>query len=175
MKRLMAAVAAAVLFVPSFAHAQNPMMTAVKAQHDMAKGVLLKTAEKVPENLYEWRPTPDVRTFAQLIGHVADASNFFCSSASGEKPSAVSAEKTMTTKAQLSKALADSFAFCDKAIAGMDDAKGMEAIKFFAGGMTTRGMLLAFNTTHNYEHYGNLVTYMRLNKIVPPSSEGQKP
>jgi uncharacterized damage-inducible protein DinB len=174
MKRLMAGtIAAAVLFVPTLAHAQNPMMTAVKAQHDMAKGVLLKSAEKIPENLYSYRPTPEVRTVAQLIGHVADASRFFCSSASGDKPSQVSAEKTMTTKAQLTKALADSFAYCDKVITGMDDTKGMEAIKFFAGGMSPRGMVLSFSTTHNYEHYGNLVTYMRLNKIVPPSSEGQ--
>jgi uncharacterized damage-inducible protein DinB len=176
MKRVMSvAVAAVVLFVPVLTQAQNPMMTAVKAQHEMAKGVLLKTAEKIPENLYSYRPTPDVRTVAQLIGHIADASGFFCSSASGQKPSAVSAEKTMTTKAQLTKALADAFAYCDKAIADMDDTKAMESIKFFAGGMSPRGMVLSFNTTHNYEHYGNLVTYMRLNKIVPPSSEGQKP
>jgi len=176
MKRLMAgAVAAAVLFVPSFAHAQNPLMTAVKAQHDMAKGVLLKTAEKVPETLYAWRPTPEVRTFAQLIGHVADGSMSICGAAAGDKPAPLAAEKTMTTKAQLSKALADAFAYCDKVIAAMDDAKGMETTKFFAGGMSPRAMVFGFNTAHNYEHYGNLVTYMRLNKIVPPSSEGQKP
>ena len=77
----------------------------------------------------------------------------------------------MTTKAELSKALADSIAYCDKVIAGMDDKKGMELIKFFAGA-TPRLMVLAFNTAHNYEHYGNLVTYMRINKIVPPSSAG---
>ncbi|MBA3271557.1 MAG: DinB family protein [Acidobacteria bacterium] len=174
MKRVMAGVfAAAVSFVPSFAYAQNPMMNAVKAQHDMAKGVLLKTAEKIPDNLYAWQPTPEVRTFAQLIGHVADASSMICGTAAGEKPAQMSAEKTMTTKAQLTKALADALAYCDKVIAGMDDTKGMETTKFFAGGMSTRAMVVAFNTTHNYEHYGNLVTYMRLNKIVPPSSEGQ--
>ena len=60
----------------------------------------------------------------------------------------------------------------DNAIAGMDDKKGMENIKFFIGGMSPRALILAFNTAHSYEHYGNLVTYMRLNKIVPPSSEG---
>jgi uncharacterized damage-inducible protein DinB len=173
MKGLMVGWLLSVVFlVPSLAQAQNPMMASVKAQHDMVRGYLLKTAEVVPENLYSFRPTPEVRTIAQLIGHVADSSAGICASAGGEKPTPLNAEKTMTTKAQLSKALADAMAFCDKMIASMDDKKAMETTKFFAGGMSTRGMILAFNTSHNFEHYGNLVTYMRINKIVPPSSAG---
>ena len=75
-----------------------------------------------------------------------------------------------TTKAALSKALNDSIAYCDTVIAGMADARGMEVTKFFTGPSTRFGVL-AFNTAHAYEHYGNLVTYMRLKSIVPPSSE----
>ena len=166
------ALASIILVAPAIARAQNPMMAAVKAQHDQVKGYLLKTAEAVPENLYSFRATPEVRTIAQLIGHVADGSAGICASASGEKPPSLNAEKSMTTKAQLSKALAEALAFCDKVIAGMDDKRAMETTKFFVGGSSTRGMILAFNTSHNFEHYGNLVTYMRLNKIVPPSSAG---
>ena len=166
------ALASIILVAPAIARAQNPMMAAVKAQHDQVKGYLLKTAEAVPENLYSFRATPEVRTIAQLIGHVADGSAGICASASGEKPPSLDAEKSMTTKAQLSKALAEALAFCDKVIAGMDDKRAMETTKFFVGGSSTRGMILAFNTSHNFEHYGNLVTYMRLNKIVPPSSAG---
>ena len=175
MTRLFAgALAAAILFVPASVTAQtkNPLMDSVKAQFAMVKGVLLKTAEKVPEPIWAFRPTPEVRTFAQIIGHVADANLMICGTAAGEKPTPLNAEKTLTTKEALSKALADSIAYCDKVIAGMDDQKGLETIKFFAGGMQARGMVLAFNTAHDYEHYGNLVTYMRINKIVPPSSEG---
>jgi uncharacterized damage-inducible protein DinB len=166
------ALASIILIAPAIARAQNPMMTAVKAQHDQVKGYLLKTAEAVPETLYSFRATAEVRTIAQLIGHVADGSAGICASASGEKPPSLNAEKSMTTKAQLSKALAEALAFCDKVIAGMDDKRAMETTKFFVGGSSTRGMILAFNTAHNFEHYGNLVTYMRLNKIVPPSSAG---
>jgi len=166
------ALASVILITPTLAAAQNPMMAAVKAQHDQVKGYLLKTAETVPENLYAFKATPDVRSIAQLIGHVADASAGICASASGEKPPALNAEKSMTSKAQLSKALAEAMAFCDKAIAGMDDKRAMETTKFFVGGMSPRAMIFAFNTAHNFEHYGNLVTYMRLNKIVPPSSAG---
>ena len=162
--------ASVILGTPALAFAQNPMMAAIKAQHEQVKGYLLKTAETVPENLYSFRATPEVRTIAQLIGHVADGSAGICASASGDKPPALNAEKSMTSKAQLTKALAEALAFCDKVIAGMDDKRAMEATKFFVGGTSPRGMILAFNTSHNFEHYGNLVTYMRLNKIVPPSS-----
>jgi uncharacterized damage-inducible protein DinB len=174
MKRLIvAALSFTVFLVPSLAQAQNPLMGAVKAQHDAIKGNLLKTAEMVPENLYAFKPTPEVRSIGQLIGHVADASMGICSQASGEKPAPLNAEKGMTSKAQLQKALADAMAFCDKVIADMNDAKAMETVKFFAGGMSPRAMVLSFNISHNNEHYGNLVTYMRINKIVPPSSAGK--
>ena len=170
------AVAVAVmLLVPSYAAAQtaNPMMDAVKAQFALIKGNLLKTAEKVPEAVWTFQPTPEVRTFAQIVGHIADANTSICGAAAGDKPTPPNAEKTLTTKAQLSKALADSIAYCDRMMGAMDDKKAMEAIKFF-GGMTPRGMVFSFNTAHDFEHYGNLVTYMRINKIVPPSSEGTK-
>jgi hypothetical protein len=177
MKRLMQCSVGAMMLglVPAIAAAQsaNPMMDAAKAQFAMVRGVLLKTAEKVPEPVWTFRPTPEVRTFAQIMGHVIDSSIGICASAAGDKPVPVNAEKTMTTKAQLSKALADAFAYCDRLMAAMDDKRGMETIKFFAGGMSPRAMVFAFNTVHSYEHYGNLVTYMRINKIVPPSSEGQ--
>ena len=95
-----------------------------------------------------------------------------CGAAAGDKATPLNAEKTMTTKAELSKALADSFAYLRQGHRRMDDKKAMESVKFFAG-TTPRAMVLAFNTAHDYEHYGNLVTYMRINKIVPPSSEGK--
>jgi len=171
---LVAALTATVLvFAPTLVRAQaaNPFMDSVKAQHNLVKGNLLKTAEKVPENVWSFKPTPEVRTFAQIMGHIIDSSLGICGAAAGEKAVPVNAEKTMSTKADLSKALADALAFCDKVIAGMDDKKAMETTKFF-GNQQVRGMVVSFNTAHNFEHYGNLVTYMRINKIVPPSSEG---
>jgi uncharacterized damage-inducible protein DinB len=158
------------LLVPVLVQAQNPMMVSVKAQHDQAKGYILKAAEMLPENLYSFKATPDVRSIAQLFGHIADGTTSICGSAGGGKAAPAGAEKSMSTKAQLTKALADAFAVCDKVIAGMTDTQAMETTKFFVGGESTRGMIIAFNTAHNFEHYGNLVTYMRLNKIVPPST-----
>jgi uncharacterized damage-inducible protein DinB len=171
MKRLLAlAAAAAIVLGASSAHAQNALMDSVKAQHDMIKGNLLKTAAQVPDAVWSFRPTPEVRTFAQLIGHVTNANYMICGAAGGTKGPGVDAEKTLSTKADLSRALSESFAFCDKVIAGLDEKRAMEVVKFFTG-PSPRAMVIAFNTSHNNEHYGNLVTYMRLNKIVPPSSQ----
>jgi uncharacterized damage-inducible protein DinB len=166
--------AAALLSAPTLAAAQaasaNPTTDAVKAQFGMIKGVLARTAEKVPEDLYSFKPTPEVRSLGQLIGHVADAQFSMCAAAAGEKPPTSGVEKGMSKKAELTKALNDSIAYCDKIIAGMDDKKGLEVVKFFTG-PSPRLMVLSFNISHSYEHYGNLVTYMRLKGIVPPSSE----
>jgi uncharacterized damage-inducible protein DinB len=161
---------AVVLFAASPALAQNPATAAVKGQFGMVSGVLARTAEKVPDTLYAFKATPEVRSIAQLIGHVADSHFGICAAAAGEKAPQSGIEKSMTTKAALSKALAESSAYCNKVIDGMTDQKGMEIVKFFTGD-TPRLFVLSFNVAHSYEHYGNLVTYMRLNKIVPPSSE----
>lgn len=150
--------------------AQNPATAAMKVQFGMISGVLAKTAEKVPESLYSFKATPEVRSMGQLIGHLADSQFMMCAAAAGEKPPQGGIEKGMTAKADLSKALADSSAYCHKVIDGLNDQKGMEIVKFFTGD-TPRLFVLSFNVAHSYEHHGNLVTYMRLNKIVPPSSE----
>lgn len=164
---------AALALVPASAFAQasaNPFTDAVKAQLAQIKASVTRTAEKVPEDLYAFKPTPEVRSLGQLIGHIADGNNGICGAASGMKATASGIEKSTTTKAALQKALADSFAFCEQAIASMDDKKGAELTKAF-GNMQPRLMVFAFNTSHVNEHYGNLVTYMRLKGIVPPSSE----
>jgi uncharacterized damage-inducible protein DinB len=155
------------------AAAQNPVTAGMKMQYDMVKANITKSAEKVSEDLYSFKPTPEVRSFGQIIGHVADANYMFCSNASGAKGPEGSIEKTKTSKADLQKALADSFAFCDTAFGGMTDAKGAESVNLF-GMAQTRLSVLGFNTAHDFEHYGNLVTYMRLKNIVPPSSEQRR-
>jgi len=157
----------------------NPLSASAKRTHEIIKGYLIRAAEKMPEENYAFQPTKDVRTFGQLVGHVADANYGFCSAAAGEKPPAGgfdgtnSFEKTKTSKADLQKALADSFAYCDKVHGTMTDAAGSAVVKFFNGDMAKLS-ILEFNTHHDFEHYGNIVTYLRLKGIVPPSSETQR-
>ena len=162
---------AVAMAAPSFAQT-NPATAAAKAQFGMISSVLARTAEKVPENLYAFKATPEVRSIGQLIGHIADSQFGMCATAAGEKPPQSGIEKTKTSKADLTKAIIDSNAYCNQVIDAMNDQKGMEVIKFFTG-PSPRLAVLGFNVAHSYEHYGNLVTYLRLNKIVPPSSEGK--
>lgn len=150
--------------------ADNSFTGAIRDQLEMIKAPIIRTAEKVPEELYVFRPTSDVRSFAQLIGHIADGNHTLCGLAVGMKPGSTNIEATVTTKNGLQKALADSFSFCESIVAKMDDKKGAEVIKTFLG-MQPRLMVLAFANSHANEHYGNLVTYMRLKGIVPPTSE----
>jgi uncharacterized damage-inducible protein DinB len=158
--------------VPAVAQSGNPMTDAMKAQFAIVKADLTKTAEQVTEENYAFKPTPDVRNLGALIGHVADASYYFCSTASGaaNPMKGTSVEKTKTSKADLQKSLADALAFCDAQLNAMTDAKGAEMVDFF-GGKQPRIAVFAFNTAHDFEHYGNLVTYMRLKGMVPPSSQ----
>jgi uncharacterized damage-inducible protein DinB len=131
---------------------------------------LVRSAEEMPEASYSWRPTPEVRSFGELIGHVANVQYMFCSAASGvESPNRTDFEK-VTAKAELVQAIRDAMAFCDEAYR-MDDARAMESVNFF-GQDGTRLWVLEFNTTHNNEHYGNAVTYLRMKGLVPPSSQG---
>jgi uncharacterized damage-inducible protein DinB len=172
MRALSIAVVALAMAAPASAQT-GPMAAALKSQYELIKNNITKSAEKVPEDLYSFQATPKVRTFGQIVGHIADANTNICAAATSGTPSKESAEKTKTSKADLQKALADGFAACDAAFASMTDAKAAEMTKFF-GGDQPRLAVLAFNTAHDFEHYGNLVTYMRLKDIVPPSSEGQR-
>jgi uncharacterized damage-inducible protein DinB len=177
---LIATVTAAVvtsLAGPAFAQAptmsaQNPLTASAKAQFDMIKANVLKTANKVGPELYSFKPTPEVRSLGEILGHVADANFGICAAAAGEKPTQGGFEKK-TAKADIVKGLTDSIAYCDKVIASLSDSTGGAAVPFF-GGQMPKLSIVYFNISHNNEHYGNLVTYMRLKGIVPPSSEPAK-
>jgi uncharacterized damage-inducible protein DinB len=157
---------------PSAALAQNPnpLTANAKVQFGALSGFVVRSAEKVPEGLYNFRPVAEVRTMSELFGHVADAMFFMCSTAAGTKPPRTGIEKE-TAKPLLVAALKEGVSYCNSVYDGMTDQKGAETVAFVFGPNTPRLSVLYFVVSHTYEHYGNLVTYMRLNKIVPPSSE----
>jgi uncharacterized damage-inducible protein DinB len=148
----------------------NPFTANTRLNYQGAKVVLLRSAELVPEESYSFRPTDTVRSFGQILGHVADAQYTFCSLARGEKNPLLNIEKTRTSKVDLIAALKDAFAYCDKAYEGMTDSAGTEMVKFMGFDTPKLGALIG-NNQHISEHYGNLVTYMRLKNIIPPSSD----
>jgi uncharacterized damage-inducible protein DinB len=130
-------------------------------------------AGKMPEEQYAFKPDPAVRSFGQIVGHIADSNYLFCSTVLGEANPSPEIEKTKVTKADLRAALHEAFAYCNRAYLTLTDASANETVKAFGQERNKLGALW-FNASHNLEHYGNLVVYMRLKGYVPPSSE-QKP
>jgi uncharacterized damage-inducible protein DinB len=149
---------------------ENPLSAWNKHVYGGLKNVLLRSAEKMPEENYGFKPTETVRSYGQILGHVADAQYIFCSKVLGEKNPAPEVEKTKTSKADLIAALKEAFAYCDKAYDGMTDASAAQVVKLFGSDAPKLGVLTV-NSAHVVEHYGNLVTYMRMKNIVPPTSE----
>lgn len=178
--KLLALTLAACLVAAGAASAQSPSAAdpgnltrfgrAIKARFDTIKRDIVDAAEAMPESEYGFRATPQVRTFGEIIGHIADSQNFFCGVAGGGNPEyADPIEKSGGTKAALVKALKESLAACDEMYAKTGPANALALVP--AGkGDALRGMMLLDNVSHDNEHYGNMVTYMRLKGHVPPST-----
>jgi len=176
MQKLLPTLLLCLLALPAFSQekqsSDNPFSTINQRGYERTKGILLRSAEKMPEENYGFKPVDSVRTYGQIIGHLADAQYLFCSTASGEKNPDPKIEKTKTSKADLVAALKGGFAYCDKVYDSMTDAASTQMVKFF-GNDVPKFAVLSINMGHNMEHYGNLVTYMRIKGIVPPTSEQQ--
>ena len=123
---------------------------------------------------YAFKPVDSVRTFGQVLAHIAGANYLFCSAAKGEAAPHTEDEfeKTATTKAAIVKALDESLAYCDAAFAALTDKNAGDTVAMpFGMPKAPRVSPLMGNTGHLNEHYGNLVTYFRIKGIVPPSSK----
>ena len=157
-----------------FGEVASPSMAAVvKGMHATIRRNLAEAAESMPAEEYSFKPTPDVRSFAQLVGHVAFGNFYFCAQAKGEQAQLNQNYEKVTEKAALVKALNESLAYCDEVYASTTDANFNQLVKTGSPGggtQTGRGSLLVFNTAHNNEHYGNIIVYMRLKGHVPPST-----
>jgi uncharacterized damage-inducible protein DinB len=162
----------AAVAVPAFGQATPPGPT--RSNMDYARTAwrevtsnLLHAATEAPEPIYDYRPTPDVRTFGQILDHIAASQNGYCRMALGERPVGGGAGTGATSKTEVVDALRLSNELCARAYSQTDDAAGLAA---YGGTRDSRFHVLLTNVLHDGEHYGNIVTYLRLNGIVPPSS-----
>lgn len=170
---LLAAVTAAPVVLPAqtpTAPPANPITASEKGLYGYVSNAVIGAAQKMPEENYSFKPVPEVRSFGQLVGHLADENYFFCSLATGAANPGKDIEKTKTSKADLVAVLKDAVAYCNTAFEGMTDAKGAQMTKFMNFDIA-KIALLSLNTAHTDEHYGNMVTYLRIKGIVPPTSE----
>jgi uncharacterized damage-inducible protein DinB len=151
----------------------DPVSQAIRQAWQGAKRDIQESAVQMADADYGFKPVDQVRTFGQILAHLAGANYVFCSAARGE-PSPFSEdhfEKTATTKASIVKALNESLAYCDAAYERLTDRRAGEMVTMpFGMPQSPRAAALLGNTGHNQEHYGNLVTYFRIKGLVPPSS-----
>jgi hypothetical protein len=150
------------------ASAANPVIAETKLVYDQIKTNLMKGAEKMPADAYDFRATPEERTFAELVGHIADAQTRICGAATGDTKPATAGK--LTAKAPLVEALKASFDTCDAAMASVTDENAMTMMSFQRAQRTKIGVMI-YNNIHDNESYGTMVVYLRLKGIVPPSSE----
>jgi hypothetical protein len=140
----------------------------VQQAYNGVKNNLIRAAEKMPDDAYDFKASPDIRSFGALIGHIADSQMRTCSALNGEMKQLNASSKT--AKADLVAALKESFDACDKTYGSLTDANAAEMIKGPRGERSRLGMLMG-NVIHDNEEYGYLAVYMRLKSIVPPSSD----
>jgi uncharacterized damage-inducible protein DinB len=194
MKRVVLLLVFAAFAVPAFAQptappAGGPVTAALNGSFATISRYLTASAEKMPEANYAFKPTPEVMSFGELLGHVANTHFSYCSRVKGEKnPNDGNDIQKKTTKAEIQKGLADSIAYCAAVYKEMTDAKALEPLPAPVPAPTAPpaaqaqtppppqpklGRLMG-NLTHDWEHYGNIVTYLRIKGLVPPSSEPRR-
>jgi len=158
------------LMAPAVLLVVGGLTSDVRKDYQSVRDYVIRAADKMPASLYSFRPTPDVRTFAQQIAHIADDQYNLCAPAKGEtrKAAYTAIEDSRSTKAELVLALKEAFEYCDGAYDGLTDASGAQPS---LGRPRNRFSMLNWNLWHTWEHYGNIVVYLRMNGLVPPSSE----
>jgi uncharacterized damage-inducible protein DinB len=151
----------------------------LQAQYASLKRNIVGSADKMPAEHFPFKPAPEVMTYAGLLGHIVDVQYGFCNAVKGgANPAAGKALDTLTDKAALIAAVKDAFAYCDDAFAGLTTENALEMLTLGTAPnqrQVARANQLTMVLTHGNEHYGNLVTYLRIKGIVPPSSTPQPP
>ncbi|HUA22394.1 MAG TPA: DinB family protein [Bryobacteraceae bacterium] len=153
-------------------HAQNPFSADTKNTYEGTKKTVLAAADEMAEADYSFKASPPERTYGAIVGHIADVQLALCGMAKGEQKMG-DAEKTKTSKADLVAALKASFDYCDGVYNSMTDAEGAQTVKMFGRDRAKLGVL-NFNIIHDTEMYGQMVVYLRLKGLVPPSSQRRR-
>ena len=150
--------------LPNPITAPNPLTTTISIFRSNMQDKIMKSAEAMPESKYSYRPTKDVRSFAEILNHVADISYILCSNAKGEAPPATATAED--SKTEIMARLKGAFEYCDGVYSGFTDAHLNDPADFF-GFKTNKMFILTQVGNHDALHYGNLVTYLRLNGLEP--------
>jgi uncharacterized damage-inducible protein DinB len=155
-------------------NAQNPLSSDLKNSYNGIKSTITKAADEMSEADYSYKASPPERTYGAIVGHIADVQLALCGNANGEQKMG-DAEKTKTSKADLAAALKASFDYCDGVYNALTDADAATKVTMFGPNKATKLAVLNFNIAHDNEMYGQMVVYLRIKGLVPPSSQRRQP
>ena len=150
--------------LPNPIAAPNPLTTTISIFRSNMQDKIMNSADEMPESKYSYRPTKEVRSFAEILTHVADISYILCSNVKGEATPGMAAAKG--SKAEIKAYLKGAFDYCDGVYSGFTDAHLNDPADFF-GAKTNKMFILTQVGNHDALHYGNLVPYLRINDLVP--------
>jgi uncharacterized damage-inducible protein DinB len=154
-------------------NAQNPLSTDLKGSYTGIKSTIIKAADEMSEANYSFKASPLERTYGEIVGHIADVQLALCGNAKGEQKKGDAGSKT--SKADLVAALKASFDYCDGAYDSQTDADAASMVTLFGPRKATKLAVLNFNIAHDNEMYGQMVVYLRIKGLVPPSSQRRQP
>src|ERR1700689_1747809 len=144
--------------------APNPLTTTLSIFRSNMQDKIMKSADEMPESKYSYRPTKNVRSFGEILNHVADISYTLCSNVKGEaNPMSATAK---VSKTEIMAYLKGAFGYCDGVYSGFTDSR-LDCPADFFGFKTNKMFILTQVGNHDALHYGNLVTYLRLNGLEP--------
>ena len=147
----------------------NPVTTTIKAQLSRYAKNMVAAAESMPAEKYNYKPTPEMNTFAHLTMHIAQSNYFLCSKISGQ-PAPENKLADTDPKDKLVAALKSSFEFCTTVLANVDDSKLGDPLVLFRNQPSSRAGALISLSDDWYDHYGAQAIYLRLNGILPPTA-----
>jgi hypothetical protein len=150
----------------------NPVSDAVRQIMERQSRNLVAAAEVMPPEHFDYKPTPQQRTFGETVAHTAESNNFLCSSISGRAPKAQFKPAVFPdSKTSSVDALKASFDFCKEALGALDDSHLGDQVDFFGHRKVSRAMAAIALTNDWADHYSAMATYLRLNKLLPPTAQ----
>jgi uncharacterized damage-inducible protein DinB len=152
--------------------AQTSIAEQLREQWTSSRRQMVAIAEAMPADQYSYQPTPEVRSFGEILAHVAGEGLMEMEAlASVAQPGSPERFSSLRSRAEIIRALSEFFEYGTMVLAGMTDQQVLESVTI-RGRQSPRWLLVMQTIGHNKEHYGNLVTYLRLNGIVPPATSG---
>ena len=167
------AAALAVALLPRIVAAQKAAPVA-EAFRDHAREVgqnLMAAAEEMPAEKYVYKPTPAQMSFGKIVTHLAEGNDYLCGTIGGVKAPERAKVAETDSKEKLIARLRETFEFCDKALANLDDSKLGEQLPFFGGRTRSRAAIMMATAADWADHYSQAAIYLRLNGLLPPTAK----